>query len=135
MIKRSKSRLVVILGALVILAIKWIIRPNCIHCPGAVKYFLGIAPNLLGSFLLPFGCHWLLWRFVNIGQAYSLKIFLYASFLLLVLNELLQLIPVFGRTFDYSDILASAIGLCAAYLICNNRLVYRDISYLPTQLL
>jgi len=36
---------------------------------------------------------------------------------MLVVNEYLQLIPIFGRTFDYFDIIFSAIGLSASYFV------------------
>jgi hypothetical protein len=31
------------------------------------------------------------------------------------MNEYLQRIPVFGRTFDYLDIVSSVIGVCLGY--------------------
>jgi len=51
------------------------------------RFFFNIAPNLLGSFLM------------------------------LVVNEYLQLIPFFGRTFDYNDILFSSVGLFVSYFV------------------
>ena len=46
-----------ILGTIIIWGIKWGIRPY-FHCGPALTFFWGIAPNLLGSFLLPFGGYW-----------------------------------------------------------------------------
>jgi len=37
--------------------------------------------------------------------------------LLVIINEYLQLIPVFGRTFDYLDILASVAGAFIGYFV------------------
>jgi hypothetical protein len=112
---------VVITGTVTIIAIKFAVRPY-LHFAQPVKYLLGIAPNLLGAFLLPFGCYWLLGKFINLHIAKQFKWFCMLCFALLVINELLQLIPVFGRTFDYNDIAASAVGLTGAYYLCSNYL-------------
>lgn len=112
---------VVITGTVIIMAIKFAIRPY-LHFTQPTKYLLGIAPNLLGAFLLPFGCYWLLSKFINLHAAKQFKNFCRVCFLLLLINELLQLIPVFGRTFDYNDIAASATGLISAYYICSKYL-------------
>jgi len=109
----------VIAGTICIWIIKWGLRPY-FHFDQPTKYFLGIAPNLLGSFLLPLGCHWLLRKYINLFEDAQLRAFCTISFILLVINELLQLIPFFGRTFDYSDIAASAIGLLGSYFFCSN---------------
>jgi hypothetical protein len=53
------------------------------------------------------------------------------GFAMLVTNEYLQQVPFFGRTFDYFDILFSAIGLMASYFVFGkiySRFIYR---YLP----
>lgn len=83
---------------------------------------LGVAPNLLGSFLLPFGAYWffhgrdhLLARLLRLENAVELRQLCLVSFALLVLNEYLQMIPVFGRTFDVYDILVSVPGLSLSY--------------------
>ena len=44
-------------GAVIIEGIKWEIRP-LFHFSQPTNFLLGIAPNLLGTFLLPFGCYW-----------------------------------------------------------------------------
>jgi hypothetical protein len=118
----------VIAGAIIIESIKWGIRPY-FHFAEPLNYFFGIAPNLLGSFLLPFGAYWLLGKYINLFSAIQFKLFCVLMFLLLIVNELLQLIPVFGRTFDYNDITASAIGLAAAYLFCSKFLFRRLATY------
>jgi hypothetical protein len=111
----------VIAGSIIIIAIKFAVRPYY-HFAQPIKYLLGIAPNLLGAFLLPFGCYWLLNKFINLHSAKQFKWFCRVCFVLLVINELLQLIPVFGRTFDYNDIAASATGLISAYYLCSKYL-------------
>ena len=115
-------------GAVVIESIKWVIRPG-FHFTQPTKFFLGIAPNLLGAFLLPFGCYWLLSRYIDLHDVKQLRLFCILSFGLLVINELLQLVPVFGRTFDYSDIAASAVGLTASYFFCSKYLFRKLVTY------
>ena len=114
------SRTFIISGALIIWAIKFVIRP--LHLLPDASFFLGIAPNLLGSFLIPFGAFWLfsgrnylIARFFRIQSAYDLRLVCVIGFGLLIINEYLQLIPYFGRTFDYNDIIFSSIGLTASY--------------------
>jgi hypothetical protein len=120
MLKRF-CKYVVISGTIIIWIIKFALRPF-VHFSQPTKYLLGIAPNLLGSFLLPLGCYWLLSRFIDLHADKQLRWFCIVCFLLLIINELLQLIPVFGRTFDYNDIAASAVGLTAAYFLCSKYL-------------
>ncbi len=115
-------------GAVIIEGIKWIVRPY-FHFSQPTKFLLGIAPNLLGSFLLPFGCYWLLGRYIDLHSDKQLRLFIVVSFILLVINELLQLIPVFGRTFDYYDIAASAVGLIGAYFFCGKYLFRKFATY------
>ncbi|MGG9964251.1 hypothetical protein [Ferruginibacter sp. SUN106] len=118
----------VIAGTLIIWIIKFALRPY-IHFTQPTKYLLGIAPNLLGSFLLPLGCYWLLGKYINLHADKQLRWFCVVCFGLLVINELLQLIPVFGRTFDYSDIAASAVGLASAYFLCSKYLFRKLATY------
>ncbi len=118
----------VIVGTLLIWTIKWGIRPY-FHFTQPTIYILGVAPNLLGSFLLPIGCYWLFRKYINLYEEFQLRIFCALCFVLLVLNEMLQLFPVFGRTFDYNDIAASAIGLSASYVFCNKYLFSRYATF------
>ncbi len=118
----------VIAGTLLIWLIKWGIRPY-FHFTQPTTYILGIAPNLLGSFLLPIGCYWFFRKYINLYDELQLGIFCAVCFVLLVINETLQLIPIFGRTFDYNDIAASAIGLSASYFFCNKYLFSRYATY------
>ena len=125
---RHFCRYAVIMGTLIIWTIKWALRPY-LHFSQPTKYLLGIAPNLLGSFLLPFGCYWLLRRFIDLHDEKQFKWFCIICFVLLIINELLQLIPVFGRTFDYSDIAASGLGLMGAYFFCGKYLFRKLVTY------
>ena len=110
-------RTLVVGGTLLIWLIKFFLRP-CLHPTGTTGFLLGIAPNLFGAFLLPFGAYWLCtFPALFKGRLFRLAVFLEvrtvcpAGFGLLVINEYLQQVPLFGRTFDYFDMLASAIGL------------------------
>ena len=115
-------------GAVIIETIKWVIRPS-FNFSQPTKFLMGVAPNLLGSFLLPFGCYWLLNRFINLHDDKQLRLFCLISFGLLLINETLQMVPVFGRTFDYNDIAASAIGLIASYFFCSKFLFPKLATY------
>jgi len=88
------------------------------------RFFLNIAPNLLGSFLIPFGAYWffsgrnfLVARVFKIETPYDLRLVCLLGFGMLIVNEYLQLIPFFGRTFDYNDILFSSVGLLASSFV------------------
>jgi len=117
------SKWIVISGTLLIWAIKWLIRPmNLFDEP--MKYFLNVAPNLFGSFLIPFAAYWFFtgrdyWiaRLFRIQSGYDLRLVCFMGFGMLVVNEYLQRIPFFGRTFDYNDILFSSVGLIAACFV------------------
>lgn len=116
---KKLSALLVIAGTLVIWSIKLFVRPM-VHLSQPAQLIIDIAPNLLGAFLLPFGCCWLLSKYVNLQRPAHLLFFNTTCFILLIVNELLQLVPVFGRTFDVYDIAASAAGLAAATVALNN---------------
>jgi hypothetical protein len=113
------SKWVLIAGTIIILTVKYGIRPYW-DCGQPMKFILGIFPNLLGSFLIPFGASWffsgrenLIAKIFRIHSLYDLRNVCILGFGMLVVNEYLQLIPVFVRTFDYFDILFSVAGLSA----------------------
>ena len=120
---RKLSKWIVVFGAILIWLIKFGIRPFY-DLGQPMNFILGIAPNLAGSFLIPFGAYWffsgrefLIARIFRIHSTADLRIVCIIGFAMLVVNEYLQLIPVFGRTFDYFDIIASALGLTASYFV------------------
>lgn len=119
------SKWMIITGALVICAIKYGIRP-LYGFDEPTRFFLNIAPNLLGSFLIPFGAYWffsgrnfLVARIFKLDTSYDVRIVCLLGFGMLLVNEYLQLIPFFGRTFDYNDIIFSSVGLLVAYFVFN----------------
>jgi glycopeptide antibiotics resistance protein len=135
---KQTSKWILITGALIVWAIKFLIRPLHLF-EDPTRFFLNIAPNLLGSFLIPFGSYWffsgrsfLVARIFRIQTAYDLKLVCLLGFGMLVVNEYLQMIPFFGRTFDLNDIYFSSVGLLAAYFVFN-RLQLRKEKALPIQ--
>jgi hypothetical protein len=126
---KTISRWFVITGALIIWSVKFGIRPFT-QLEEPAKFILGIAPNLLGSFLIPFGAYWffndryhLLARIFRIQSLFDLRFVCLLGFGMLVINEYFQLFSVFGRTFDYYDIFSSAIGLSVSYLVFGKILI------------
>jgi hypothetical protein len=117
------SRKLFITGTLIIWLIKFVVRPLHLF-EEPLTFLLGIAPNLLGSFLIPFAAYWifcgrnyLIARIFKIQTLYDLRLVCFMGFGMLIINEYLQRIPFFGRTFDYNDIIFSSVGLLAAYFV------------------
>lgn len=117
------SKWIVITGTLLIWVVKYFIRPMQVF-DYSTRFFLNIAPNLVGSFLIPFGAYWffsgkkfLIARIFRMECLFDLRIVCLLGFGMLILNEYLQLIPFFGRTFDYNDILFSSVGLMASCFV------------------
>lgn len=118
---RNFCKWTIISGTLLIWIIKFGVRPF-IHLDPFMKFITGVAPNLVGAFLIPFAAYWLythsyffngqLMRFDFFSDTRIVCLF---GFSLAVINEYLQLIPVFGRTFDYFDIVFSGVGLLFSY--------------------
>lgn len=115
MLLKQISRKVMIVGTLLIWAIKFLVRPF-VYIDPSFKPLVGLAPNLIGSFLLPFGACWFFQRIFRLETEIDLNITCCFGLLLVVINEYLQLIPIFGRTFDYLDILSSVIGVFLGHL-------------------
>jgi len=113
---KTVSKWVMISGTLLIWAVKFLIRPF-VHIPHLLKPLVGFAPNLIGSFLLPFGACWFFQRFFKLRTAADLTFTCCFGLLLVIINEYLQLIPVFGRTFDYLDIFSSVVGVFCGHLV------------------
>lgn len=114
---KNTCRWFVITGTLIIWTIKYLVRPLHLFDETGT-FFLGIAPNLIGSFLIPFGAYWffsgknfLIARIFRIESPFDLGLVCFLGFGMLVVNEYLQRLPIFGRTFDYNDILFSSVGL------------------------
>lgn len=113
---KTLSKWVMISGTLLIWTVKFLVRPF-IHIPVSLKPFVGLAPNLIGSFLLPFGACLFFRRFFRFENTKDLAFACSFGLLLVIINEYLQRIPVFGRTFDYLDILSSVVGVFIGHLV------------------
>lgn len=113
---KNYSRLVVIGGTLLIWMVKFVIRPLDLYA-GWLTPEVGFAPNLIGSFILPFGAYWLFRKQFLLRDIHDLKLTCWFGLLLVIINEYLQLVPVFGRTFDTLDILASFVGVYLGYVV------------------
>jgi hypothetical protein len=134
---KTNAKFILVAGIVLIILIKLVIRPN-VHGTGMLQYILGVAPNLLGSFLVPFGLPLLPQRFKTssvrllfFNNSHQLAWVCTAVFIALTCNEYLQLIPVFGRTFDYNDLLASAVGLFTAFFYLRYKYFSGDGLYVP----
>lgn len=121
------SRQMMIIGTLVIWSIKFLIRPF-VYIDPVFKPLVGLAPNLIGSFLLPFGACWFFQRIFRLETDLDLNITCCFGLLLVVINEYLQLIPIFGRTFDYLDILSSVIGVFLGHLFFRKLMIRYAVS-------
>lgn len=124
---KKTSRWVVIIGTLLIWSIKFLIRPFVFIDP-SLKPLVGLAPNLIGSFLLPFGACCFFQRIFRLETDVDLNVTCFFGLLLVIINEYLQLIPLFGRTFDYLDIISSVIGVFLGHLYFR-KLMFR---YIPS---
>ncbi|MBW0177153.1 hypothetical protein [Sediminibacterium sp.] len=112
---KKMSRRIMIAGTLIIWSIKFLLRPFIFIDP-VLKPLVGLAPNLIGSFLLPFGACWFFQRIFRLETDTDLNVTCSVGLLMVVINEYLQLIPIFGRTFDYLDIISSVIGVFLGHL-------------------
>ena len=112
---KNISKWTMVTGTLLIWIVKFVIRPF-VHIPSVIKPLVGFAPNLIGSFLLPFGACFFFQRFFRLQTPIHLTFTCSFGLLLVIINEYLQLIPVFGRTFDYLDIFSSVVGVFCGHL-------------------
>ena len=114
---RTFCKWTVLSGFLFILFIKFYLRPWG-DLEGNARLLCGLAPNFIASFTVPFGAYWLfthaqffngcLMRFPVFSDV---RLVLLSGLVLIVINEYFQLLPVFGRTFDYLDLAASVAAL------------------------
>lgn len=105
-----------IAGALLIYAVKFVVRPY-VPVPDIAQPLVDVFPNLAGTFLLPFGTLLFLGKYIRMQTAADLRLICGSGLLLVIINEYLQRISFFGRTFDYLDIAASFAGITAGYFV------------------
>ena len=102
-------------GILFLIVLKSFIRPVYQDAPDGIIFLMGILPNLLGSFLLVYGIKVFDRYLYFFYDTNLLRYYCFLCFAALLINEYIQLIPLFLRTFDYFDIAASVVGLTAGY--------------------
>lgn len=122
MYTRNFSKWIFICGVVIIYSTKYIIR-YFVPVPSFLQPAVDVTPNFVGCFLLPFGAYLFTGKYINVQNPFVLKLFCIAGLTLVVINEYLQKIAVFGRTFDYLDILASFPGIVAGYLVFSKLIV------------
>lgn len=110
------KRVLFFIGAALILIVKFIIRPF-ILVPPSFSLFRDVAPNLISAFLIPFGADLFLKKWISMGEKRVVFLVCLGGLMIITLNELAQLFPVFRRTFDYYDLAFSIIGVGLGYLI------------------
>lgn len=108
------SILIVISGAFLIGLIKFIIRPLVV-LNSQFQLIIDVAPNFIGSMLIPFAAYWWFKKYFVSENHFQVAVTCWIGLLLVVLNEFLQLISIFGRTFDYLDIVFSFVGVGLGY--------------------
>lgn len=113
---QKNKRGILIIGLCLIVLVKFIIRPFMVLSP---TFFLlrDVAPNLISAFLIPFGADLFLKRWIRLIEKRAVLWICFLGFLVITINELAQLFPVFGRTFDYFDLVFSLIGVGIGYWV------------------
>src|SRR5215470_16005504 len=110
------SKYAVIMGTLVIWLVKFIVRPY-VPISFYLQPLVDVMPNFIGSFLIPFGVCWFFTKYFRLDTLRQLRLACIFGLVLVIINEYLQLIPLFYRTFDYLDILSSFIGVYIGYVV------------------
>lgn len=113
--QKNKIRLFVI-GILFIGLVKFFIRPF-VQVPSIFFLCRDVAPNLISAFLIPFGADLFLKKWVPLKDKRNVFLVCSAGLIVITLNEIAQLFPIFKRTFDYFDLLFSLIGVGLGYYI------------------
>jgi hypothetical protein len=131
--RRKHSIYVVVAAIAATISVKLAIRPLYYELP-VVGFLLGIAPNFISAFALPFLLHCLpamrirpVSAMLDVLTPSKLRLCCALGFGLLVINEVFQLASVFGRTFDYYDILFSAFGLAGGYFVFSRMAEWRSM--------
>jgi hypothetical protein len=113
---QQNKKLILLVGLILILVVKFIIRPFVL-VPPTFHLFQDVAPNLISAFLIPFGADVVLKRWIPMAEKGIVFWVCLGGLMIITLNELAQLFPVFRRTFDYNDLVFSIIGVGFGYLI------------------
>lgn len=112
----SLYKWITIAGIVFIFIVKFYIRPY-IHIPDFLQPVVDVAPNYMGCAILPFAIQWLCKKYIRFINSFEIQLMCGASLALVIVNEFLQLIPVFRRTFDVLDIVFSFAGIITGYYL------------------
>lgn len=122
---QQHKRWILIIGLFLIVLVKFIIRPF-VAVPPSLGLYRDVAPNLISSFLIPFGADLFLKRWIQLIDKRSVLWLCIAGLVIISLNEIAQLFPVFRRTFDYFDLVFSLIGVSLGYLVFTRYFISAD---------
>jgi glycopeptide antibiotics resistance protein len=112
----QNKKWILLIGLCLIALVKFFIRPF-ITIPSELFLCRDVAPNLISAFLIPFGADLFLKRWVQLIEKRNVLFICAVGLIVITLNELAQLFPVFRRTFDYFDLVFSFIGVSIGYLV------------------
>lgn len=104
-------------GLISILLIQYLVRPAWLEAPSFLRFLMNVYPSLASGILIPLCFLIFEGPFFYLIQTIALKL---TSFLGLVASlgyEFLQMAPLFNKTFDFFDVLATLTGITLGYFI------------------
>lgn len=122
---QQHKKWILIIGLFLIVLVKFIIRPF-VAVPPSLGLYRDVAPNLISAFLIPFGADLFLKRWIQLIDKRSVLWLCIVGLVIISLNEIAQLFPVFRRTFDYFDLVFSLIGVSLGYLVFTRYFISAD---------
>lgn len=122
---QQHKKWILIIGLFLIVLVKFIIRPF-VAVPPSLSLYRDVAPNLISAFLIPFGADLFLKRWIQLIDKRSVLWLCIVGLVIISLNEIAQLFPVFRRTFDYFDLVFSLIGVSLGYLVFTRYFISAD---------
>jgi len=119
--EKKYSAIIILAGLFTMFYVQYYLRPH--YAPhNLLKIVMGCLPNLISAIILPYAGFWLLNRWLNFYSLLTQDIIHITTCLFLISYEMLQLIPVLGKTFDYFDITATIAGTIISSL-CMKELI------------
>ena len=112
----QNKKWILLIGLCLIALVKFFIRPFVV-IPSGLFLCRDVAPNLISAFLIPFGADLFLKRWIQLVEKRDVLFICTIGLIVITLNELAQLFPIFRRTFDYFDLVFSLIGVGIGYLV------------------
>lgn len=122
---QKHKRSILIVGLLLIVLVKFIIRPFVV-VPPSLNLCRDVAPNLISAFLIPFGADLFFKKWFQLIDKRAVRWVCISGLVIISLNEIAQLFPIFRRTFDYFDLVFSLIGVSIGYLVFTRYFIFAD---------